>query len=146
MLTTTLGTLVGTGASFTVRTVTRVGAAALRLPRAVLTVAAERVARPDADRPDRAMASLSSEGARAVADQALADAQRRDDPAVHEHPTEDLPVPGWDELTVAAIRQRLRSLQQDEVTTLLAYERDHGDREPVVTALENRLARLVTAQ
>lgn len=146
MLTTTLGSLVGSGATLAVQTVTRVGAVALRVPQAVLAVAGQRVARSDHDRPYRSMATLTPDAAHVVAEQALQEAQRRDDPAVHQHPTEDLPVPGWDELTVAAIRQRLRSLQEDDVTTLLAYERDHGDREPVVTALENRLARLVTSR
>lgn len=171
MLTSTLGSLVGAGAGVAARVVGTAASLVFRLPETLVTAVAQRralspydstddVSRPAATplspgegRPARQGADtdheadgLTPERAHEVAARTLAEAERRDDPAVHEHPTDDLPVPGWNELTVAAIRQRLRTLSRDDITALLAYERDHGERQPVVTALENRLARLVTAE
>ncbi|GAA3387210.1 hypothetical protein [Cryptosporangium minutisporangium] len=55
---------------------------------------------------------------------------------------DDLPVKNWDGLTIAAIRQRTRSLSDQDVLTLLAYERAHAARPAVILNLENRLAKL----
>lgn len=55
--------------------------------------------------------------------------------------TDDLPIPEWDGLTVAAVGQRLRRLPLDDVRLLLAYEKSHGARPAVLLALERRLAR-----
>jgi hypothetical protein len=54
----------------------------------------------------------------------------------------DLPVPNWDGLTIAVIRQRTRSLSDQDLLTLLAYERAHAARPAVILNLENRLAKL----
>ena len=54
----------------------------------------------------------------------------------------DLPVKNWDGLTIAAIRQRTRSLPDQDILTLLAYERAHASRPAVILNLENRLAKL----
>ncbi|MFG1920316.1 hypothetical protein [Cryptosporangium sp. NPDC048952] len=54
----------------------------------------------------------------------------------------DLPVQNWDGLTIAAIRQRTRSLSDQDILTLLAYERAHAARPAVILNLENRLAKL----
>jgi hypothetical protein len=43
---------------------------------------------------------------------------------------------------IAAIRQRTRSLSDQDVLTLLAYERAHAARPAVILNLENRLAKL----
>ena len=59
-------------------------------------------------------------------------------PATHA----DLPVKNWDGLTIAAIRQRTRSLSDQDVLTLLAYERAHAARPAVILNLENRIAKL----
>ncbi|MFI5955778.1 hypothetical protein [Cryptosporangium sp. NPDC051539] len=56
--------------------------------------------------------------------------------------SDDLPVKNWDGLTIAAIRQRTRSLDDRAILTLLAYERAHAARPAVVLNLENRLAKL----
>ncbi|GAA0264898.1 hypothetical protein [Cryptosporangium japonicum] len=55
---------------------------------------------------------------------------------------ESLPVKNWDGLTIAAIRQRTRSLSDQDILTLLAYERAHAARPAVILNLENRLAKL----
>ncbi len=52
------------------------------------------------------------------------------------------PVPLWDQLTVASIRGRLRTLRVEELHTLLAYEAAHSARPQVVSMLENRIARV----
>lgn len=54
----------------------------------------------------------------------------------------DLPLPDYDHLPVNALGHRVRTLDSDEVATLLAYEREHANRVPVVTVLEQRLAAL----
>ena len=51
----------------------------------------------------------------------------------------DLPVPDYDHLPVGDLGHRVRSLTADQLETLLAYERAHGDRLPVVQVLQARL-------
>ena len=52
------------------------------------------------------------------------------------------PLPGYDEMTLGALRGRLRSLSTADLERALAYERGHLGRGPVVTLLEHRLAKL----
>ena len=54
----------------------------------------------------------------------------------------DLPVPGYDELSVASLRARLRFLDAASVRTLLEYEKAHQDRAPVITMFERRVTKL----
>lgn len=54
-------------------------------------------------------------------------------------------LPGYETLTLAALRGRLASLDVDELTELLAWESAHADRPAFVTLLSNRIATL-TAQ
>lgn len=49
------------------------------------------------------------------------------------------PVPGYDTMTLAQLRARLRSLSLTELEDLLAHEQDHRDRAPFVTMLGNRI-------
>jgi hypothetical protein len=53
-----------------------------------------------------------------------------------------LPLPDYDHLPLGGLTSRIRTLDAAGVETLLAYERAHGDRAPVVTVLENRLTAL----
>lgn len=55
---------------------------------------------------------------------------------------DELPLAGWDGLTIAAIRQRTRTLGAADILALLAYERAHAARPAVILNLENRLAKL----
>jgi hypothetical protein len=50
-----------------------------------------------------------------------------------------LPVPDYDHLTVGDLAHRIRSLEADDLETLLAYEREHADRLPIVQELSVRL-------
>jgi hypothetical protein len=52
---------------------------------------------------------------------------------------DDLPLPDYDHLPLGSLTHRVRSLDADDLTALLAYEREHGNRLPVVQMLENRL-------
>ncbi len=56
------------------------------------------------------------------------------------------PVPGWDELTLGSIRARLRRLSVNDLTELHSYEEAHGARADVLSMLENRLAKVRSAE
>ncbi|GAA4032843.1 hypothetical protein GCM10022247_67320 [Allokutzneria multivorans] len=49
-------------------------------------------------------------------------------------------LPGYDDLTFAQLRGRLKSLTAEQLDDLLAHERAHADREAFVRMLSNRLA------
>lgn len=55
---------------------------------------------------------------------------------------DDLPLPDYDHLPLESLRQRIRTLGETELSAVLAYERAHADRLPVVQAIERRLAQL----
>lgn len=53
-----------------------------------------------------------------------------------------LPLPDFDHLPIGSLASRIRSLDADQLSILLAYERQHGDRLPVVQVIEQRLDEL----
>jgi len=53
-----------------------------------------------------------------------------------------LPVPNYDQLTVASLRARLRVLDAGGVQALLDYEKAHEGRPAVITMFERRLTKL----
>ena len=53
-----------------------------------------------------------------------------------------LPVPNYDDLTVASLRARLRNLDQSQLRMLLDYEKAHAGRADVLTMFERRIAKL----
>lgn len=55
---------------------------------------------------------------------------------------EELPLPDYDHLPLNAVRHRIRPLTAEQVELLLAYERAHADRLPVVEVLGHRLEEL----
>ncbi|GAA4914520.1 hypothetical protein [Streptomonospora salina] len=55
---------------------------------------------------------------------------------------DDLPVPGYDDLTLPSIRARLRKLTIDQVRELRAYEVAHGERPEFIKMYDNRIAKL----
>ena len=57
----------------------------------------------------------------------------------------DLPLPDYDHLTLGSLRGRLRSLTLEQLVQVRDYEKGKADRLPVVTMLDNRIARLATA-
>lgn len=52
------------------------------------------------------------------------------------------PLPNYEELTIASLRARLRSMDAAQVRALLGYERAHANREAVVAMYERRLAKI----
>jgi len=54
----------------------------------------------------------------------------------------DLPLDDYDHLTLGSLRARLRGLTVDDLLALRAYERAHANRLPIITMLENRIAKL----
>ncbi len=55
---------------------------------------------------------------------------------------DDLPVPSYDQLSVASLRARLRVLDAAQVHVLLDYEKAHEGRPAVITMFERRLTKL----
>lgn len=63
-------------------------------------------------------------------------------PAVTSH--DELPLPDYDHMTLGSLRGRLRSLSVPELVQIRDYEKAHAHRPPVVTLLDNRIAKLAT--
>jgi hypothetical protein len=57
-----------------------------------------------------------------------------------------LPVPNYDDLTVASLRARLRNLDSAQVRILLDYEKANAGRADVLTMYERRIAKLENGQ
>ena len=55
-----------------------------------------------------------------------------------------LPLANYDELTIASLRARLRTLSVDQLTELLAYEKTHAARPDVITMFERRITKVQT--
>ena len=53
-----------------------------------------------------------------------------------------LPVPNYDDLSVASLRARLRNLDTGQVRALLDYEKANAGRAAVLTMFERRIAKL----
>ncbi|MGN6791679.1 MAG: hypothetical protein ACTHJW_04735 [Streptosporangiaceae bacterium] len=54
----------------------------------------------------------------------------------------DLPVPGYDGLSLASLRARLRNLDTRQLRMLLEYERSVANRADIVTMFERRIAKI----
>ena len=57
---------------------------------------------------------------------------------------DELPLPDYDHMTLGSLRGRLRKLTTTQLVTLREYEKAHADRLPVITMLDNRIAKLAT--
>jgi hypothetical protein len=53
-----------------------------------------------------------------------------------------LPLPNYDDLSVASLRARLRNLSADQISQLIDYEKGHAGRADVITMFERRIAKL----
>ena len=89
---------------------------------------------PDATRIDTA----ASPSVQQAVQQAAARASSA--PLAHD----DLPLPDYDHMTLGSLRGRLRSLSVEQLVQLRTYEKAHADRLPVVTMLDNRIAKLAS--
>lgn len=84
-------------------------------------------------------------GAPGAADEAVARAERAvatTAPAGSSLDHEDLPLDDYDHLTLPALRARLARLDLTSLVQLRDYEKAHANRLPVVTMLENRIAKV----
>jgi hypothetical protein len=111
---------------------------------------------PPAAQPGPAVAEAKTPAAEpgpaaAEAKAPAAEAKPAEPPAAHAEPTTAepaapdqaaLPVPNYDDLTLASLRARLRNLDQPQVRTLLDYEKAHAGRPDVLTMFERRIAKL----
>ena len=59
-------------------------------------------------------------------------------------PHDELPLPDYDHLTLGAVRGRMRSLDLPQLVQLRDYEQAKANRLPVVTMLDNRIAKLAS--
>ncbi len=57
-------------------------------------------------------------------------------------PHDELPLPDYDHLTLGSLRGRMRSLDLPQLIQIRDYEKAHADRLPIVTMLDNRIAKL----
>lgn len=55
---------------------------------------------------------------------------------------DQLPLPDYDHLTLGSLRGRMRSLDLPQLIQIRDYEKAHADRLPIVTMLDNRIAKL----
>ncbi|WP_103502796.1 MULTISPECIES: hypothetical protein [Streptomyces] len=56
--------------------------------------------------------------------------------------TDDLPVPDWDQQPAGSLLHRIRSLDSDQLHTLISHEENHADRPAVRQMLATRLDEL----
>src|SRR5205823_9963418 len=54
----------------------------------------------------------------------------------------ELPIPDFDNISLGSLRARLRSLSVQELVVLREWEQAHGHRFPVLTTIDNRIARV----
>jgi hypothetical protein len=59
---------------------------------------------------------------------------------------DDLPIPDFDNVSLGSLRGRLRSLSLQELVTLREWEQAHAHRLPVITLLDNRIAKVSAEQ
>jgi hypothetical protein len=57
-------------------------------------------------------------------------------------PPAELPIPGYDELSLASLRARLRYLDAKQLRILLEHEKSASNRAAVVTMFERRIAKI----
>jgi hypothetical protein len=54
----------------------------------------------------------------------------------------ELPIQDFDNVSIGSLRARLRSLSLEQLVVLREWERAHADRLPIVTLLDNRIAKV----
>lgn len=91
-----------------------------------------------------AAAAVGAPGvATAVADRVAAGVHREFVPG-DELSGDELPLVDYDHLTIGQLRARLRQLDAAQLVQLRDYEKVHANRLPVLTVLENRIAKVNT--
>jgi hypothetical protein len=97
---------------------------------------------PDASVPQASVPEPVIQEAPEAAPADLAPAEPAEPDATPATGGETLPVPNYDQLSVASLRARLRVLDADQVQVLLDYEKAHEGRPAVTTMFERRLTKL----
>lgn len=59
---------------------------------------------------------------------------------------DELPIPDFDNISLASIRARMRRLDVEQLVVLREWELAHAHRLPIVTMLDNRIAKLQSGQ
>ena len=77
-----------------------------------------------------------------VAETVAPEAEPEASPAPAAAPAGELPVPNYDDLSIASLRARLRNLSAEQLTQLIDYEKGHAARPDVITMFERRIAKL----
>lgn len=92
-----------------------------------------------------AAAALGAPGvATAVAERVTNDVHREFVPG-DELSGDELPLVDYDHLTIGQLRARLRQLDAAQLVQLRDYEKAHANRLPILTVLENRIAKVNSA-
>lgn len=55
---------------------------------------------------------------------------------------DELAIPDFDNISIGSLRARLRSLSVEQLVALREWEQEHANRLPVITMLDNRIAKL----
>jgi len=55
---------------------------------------------------------------------------------------DELPIPDFDNISLGSLRARLRKLDLEQLVVLREWEQAHANRLPVVTTLDNRIAKI----
>lgn len=107
----------------------------------ISTAVAERAREQTAQQPASASAAAAEVGAPGAAAPV---ADKVTEQLKIEEPTsrDELPIPDFDNITLGSLRARLRSLSVEDLVTLREWEQAHAHRLPVVTLLDNRIAKL----
>jgi hypothetical protein len=105
---------------------------------AAATAAAATVQKTTAAGPPAAAVEVGAPGVVADVVEKVTDQLTIDAPtSVH-----DLPIPDFDNVSIGSLRARLRSLSVEDLVTLREWEKAHANRLPVVTLLDNRIAKV----
>jgi len=97
---------------------------------------------PDEEPPLPTAAEVGAPGVAAPEAEAVS-AQLRREHSVPATPTrKDLPIDDFDSASLPSLRARLRSLTIEDLVILREYELAHAHRLPVLTMLDNRIAKL----
>jgi hypothetical protein len=99
---------------------------------------------PAEAKPSPAEAKPAAAQAKPAAAQAKPAAAQARPPATPDQAA--LPVPNYDDLTLASLRARLRNLDQSQVRMLLDYEKAHAGRPDVLTMFERRIAKMESGE
>jgi hypothetical protein len=93
-------------------------------------------------KPGAAAATKPSASAKPASASAAAREPAAAQPAPAAAAAQTAPIPGYDNLSVASLRARLRGLDAAGVQALLDYEKANARRDDVITMFERRLSKI----